>query len=49
MWSDGAKELDVLLEKPGVKTGGGYIVPWGTIFVVSNTVDPEAPSRCYRA
>jgi len=49
MWSDGAKELDVLLEKSGVKTGGGSIVPWGTILVVSNAVDPEAPLRCYRA
>jgi hypothetical protein len=52
MWSDGAKTLSVLLGKPGVKTAGGDIVPWGTISILSTTANPEGPSGpsiCYRA
>jgi hypothetical protein len=49
VWSDGAVMLDVEVDKAGIKTSGGDIVPFGRIIVFSWTVDPEARTTCYRA
>jgi hypothetical protein len=49
VWSDGARRLGVLLEKPGIKNGVGEIVPWGTVFIVTSTITSETTGvPCYR-
>lgn len=47
--SDGARMLYVNVDKPGIKTAGGDIVPFGRIFIESWIVDPEVGTICYRA
>jgi hypothetical protein len=49
VWSDGAVMLAVTVMKPGLKTTGGDIVPFGTITVDSWIVEPEVGTTCYRA
>jgi hypothetical protein len=49
VWSDGATKLVVELDKPGIKTAGGDILPFGRVVIFSSIVDPEAGTTCYRA
>jgi hypothetical protein len=49
-WSDGATQLVIEVFKPGAKTAGGEIVPFGWISTKSWAVDPdESGPPCYRA
>jgi hypothetical protein len=52
IWNDGATKLYVSVDKPGIKTAGGDIVPVGRIligkFLISNPSDPGG-NPCYRA
>jgi hypothetical protein len=46
IWSDNAKALVVAVDKPGITTGAGDIVPFGRIYMIS--VGSSVGTACYR-